>query len=74
MLYNKFKKRNGFNDPKSITYPTHCRYCGEKVFYYKKEHPSGRKSKVFFEKLGKPWPRHFCHKFLNTDKGNILDS
>lgn len=71
MLYNKFEKRNGFNDPKPITYPTHCRYCGESAVYYEKEYPSGRKSKVFFEELGTPWPIHFCHEFLNTDKAKV---
>ena len=49
----------------SKTYPTHCPGCGEDVFYYEKKHESGRTSKVFFEALGKPWPRHRCREYLN---------
>ena len=33
-----------------------CRYCGRKVFYYENEHGS----KVFFNELGWPWPKHSC--------------
>ena len=71
MLYNKFEKRSDFNVPKPIINPTHCRYCGERVVYYEKEHPSSRKSKVFFQELGAPWPIHRCHEFLNTDKAKV---
>jgi hypothetical protein len=33
-----------------------CRYCGASVFYYENEHGS----KVFFDELGWPWPKHSC--------------
>jgi hypothetical protein len=33
-----------------------CRYCGASVFYYENEHGS----KVFFNELGWPWPKHSC--------------
>ena len=46
----------------SKTYPTQCPSCGEAVFYYEKKHPSGRVSKVFFQRLGKPWERHDCRE------------
>ena len=73
MLYNTFDKRNSFNDPKPIIYPTHCRYCGERAVYYEKEHPSGRKSKVFFEEkeVGTPWLKHLCPELLNTEKAEV---
>jgi DNA-directed RNA polymerase subunit RPC12/RpoP len=45
---------------RSFTIPnTSCPVCGAKVFYYENEHGS----KVFFDKLGPPWPKHPC-----TDK------
>ena len=33
-----------------------CRYCGASVYYYENEHGS----KVFFDELGWPWPKHSC--------------
>jgi hypothetical protein len=33
-----------------------CRCCGASVFYYENEHGS----KVFFDELGWPWPKHSC--------------
>jgi hypothetical protein len=33
-----------------------CRFCGRTVFYYENEHGS----KVFFDELGWPWPKHSC--------------
>ena len=54
----------------SKTYPTHCPSCGSDVFYYEKKHASGRISKVFFEALGKPWPRHRCREYLNRRNRN----
>lgn len=54
-----------------ITYETHCRYCGQDVVYYEKEHESGRTSKVFFQELGGAWPKHSCEAFLNTDKAEV---
>ena len=43
------------------TYPTHCRYCGRDVFYHENEYGS----RVFFEALGEPWPKHRCREYLN---------
>ena len=51
-------------------YQTHCRYCGKDVTYYEKKHASGRTSKVFFDALGKPWPRHRCREYLNRQNKN----
>ena len=45
------------------TYPTHCRYCGGKVFYH-------YGSRVFFEELGQPWPKRRCREYLNRHRGN----
>lgn len=42
------------------TYPTRCRYCGHKVFYF--ECNCG--SKVFFSELGGSWPEHRCIQLL----------
>ncbi|WP_339747728.1 hypothetical protein [uncultured Rubinisphaera sp.] len=33
-----------------------CPVCGENVFYYQNEHGS----RVFFDELGPPWPKHPC--------------
>lgn len=38
------------------TYPTRCRDCGAKVFYFSCDCGS----KVFFDSLGWPWPIHDC--------------
>jgi hypothetical protein len=38
------------------TFPTTCRYCGEKVFYFS----CNCGCKVFFDRLGWPWPKHDC--------------
>ena len=48
------------------TYPTHCRYCGKKVFYHENEHGS----RVFFEALGWPWLKHRCREYLNRQSRN----
>lgn len=71
MFYNKFNRKNDANDSKCLTYETYCRYCGEEAAYYEKAYKSGRKSKVLFEDLGGPWPKHFCKAFWNTDKAEV---
>jgi hypothetical protein len=38
------------------TWPTQCRYCGEKIFIFTCEHDCC----VLFEDLGPPWPKHSC--------------
>jgi hypothetical protein len=47
------------------TYPTRCRYCGGKVFYF--ECRCG--SKVFFAELGGEWPEHRCMQLLVATYG-----
>jgi len=42
----------------SFTRPTTCDICGGKCFYYENEYGS----KVFFQELGPPWPKHDCIK------------
>ena len=44
---------------RSRTIPTRCRFCGTKVFYYEDEFGS----KVFFDELGPPWPKHSCAEY-----------
>ena len=41
------------------TYPTRCKYCQKRVFYFSCDHGS----KVFFDKLGHPWPVHRCPEY-----------
>ena len=60
-----YYQKNKYNTPERITYELPCPYCGADVFYYEKKHASGRTSKVFFDALGKPWPRHRCREYLN---------
>lgn len=40
----------------AVTYLTTCPQCKEPVYFYRNE--AG--SRVFFNKLGKPWPKHGC--------------
>lgn len=47
------------------TYPTRCRYCGGKTFYF--ECRCG--SKVFFAELGGDWPEHRCMQMLVATYG-----
>lgn len=51
------------NGPKRVPYVATfvnpnatCPVCGELVFYYQNEHGS----RVFFDELGPPWPKHPC--------------
>lgn len=46
-----FRSREAFTDPNAL-----CPVCGESVFYY--QNKSG--SRVFFDDLGWPWPKHRC--------------
>ena len=43
-----------------------CPVCGGKVFYYENSHGS----KVFFDQLGPPWPKHFCTDNIPQSKGS----
>ena len=38
------------------TYPTKCPSCGRSVFFFQ----CTDNSRVFFDKLGRPWPKHNC--------------
>ena len=46
----------------SKTFPTRCKYCGERVFYYANEYGS----KVYFDNLGGTWPIHKCIKITKA--------
>jgi hypothetical protein len=39
-----------------VTYQTTCPQCKQGVFFYKNDHGS----RVFFDQLGAPWPKHGC--------------
>ena len=53
-------RRIRFGDLHSLTIPNaRCPVCGVSVFYYQNAHGS----RVFFDELGPPWPKHPC-----TDK------
>ena len=41
-------------------FPTRCRYCGQRVFYFENEFGA----KLFFDSLGPPWPKHRCAAYL----------
>ena len=45
------------------TYPTKCRDCGMRVFFFS----CSCQSAVFFEALGHPWPEHACAARRYTD-------
>ena len=47
------------------TWPTKCPRCGNPTFFFQCDH----KSRVFFDKLGPPWPVHNC----DTSWANNLD-
>ena len=38
------------------TFPFNCMYCGSEVFFFSCDHGS----RVLFDSLGSPWPRHQC--------------
>ncbi len=50
------------------TYPTHCKYCGEAVFYF----TCDCGCKVFFDDLGPPWPEHRCLQYLVAQYGKEI--
>lgn len=49
----------------SHTHPTSCRYCGDKVYYFQ----CSCGSKLLFDELGNPWPRHMCLAMLSDVLG-----
>ncbi|WP_146049981.1 hypothetical protein [Roseovarius confluentis] len=49
----------------STTYQMPCPKCARPVFYYRNEHGS----RVFFDKLGIPWPKHPC--MLDKDASTL---
>lgn len=46
----------------SVTYQLTCPQCRKNVFFYRNEHGS----RVFFDHLGAPWPRHGCMHGVRT--------
>ncbi len=56
-LENIYETRRKLNNAFSFTIPNaKCPSCKAEVFYYENTYGS----KVFFEKLGTPWPKHNC--------------
>ena len=47
-----------------MIYETRCPHCGSHVYYYTSEHDS----KVFFDDVGYPWPKHECTNYTMTDE------
>ena len=70
MFYNKFNSKPRANVPERKTYPRQCRYCGADIFYHTNEYGS----RVLFDDLGSPWPRHECWEFSNTDPASLYIS
>ena len=67
MSYSKINPKNNHNAPERKTYELRCPYCAQDVVYHQNEH----NSRVFFEDFGKPWDKHNCWEFLETDKARI---
>ncbi len=67
MFYNRFNRKNYRNVYESKTSERLCPYCGEDVVYYENSYGS----RVFFEDFGKPWDKHGCREFLDTDKARV---
>ena len=40
-----------------------CPICGKKVFFYQ----NSNGSQVYFDELGKPWPKHGCYEVIDTE-------
>jgi len=52
-----FDRLVGVSNPRSLTIPNaKCPVCGCRVFFYQNEYGS----RVFFDNLGPPWPKHRC--------------
>lgn len=67
MSYSKLKKKTDPNAPERKTYKLRCAYCAQDVVYHQNEH----NSRVFFEDFGRPWDKHSCREFLDTDPAQI---
>ncbi len=50
------------------TYQMNCWGCGKRVFFYRND--AG--SKVFFDDLGAPWPKHGCPAFAEKMQGVLI--
>jgi hypothetical protein len=57
-----FRSLEAFNDPNAL-----CPVCGATVFYY--QNSSG--SRVFFDDLGWPWPKHPCTDNPAAQSGKV---
>lgn len=67
MSYSKLKKNSDPNVPERKTYELRCPYCAQDVVYHQNEY----NSRVFFEDFGRPWNKHGCRKFLDTDRARV---
>jgi hypothetical protein len=57
-----FRSEESFTDPNAI-----CPVCGDTVFYY--QNSSG--SRVYFDDLGWPWPKHPCTDNPGSQTGKV---
>ena len=62
------RNQRPFSSPESYTNPNAlCPVCGVKVFFYQNIHGS----RVFFDDLGWPWPKHGCTDNPAAQSGHI---
>jgi predicted nucleic acid-binding Zn-ribbon protein len=54
----KYRNSEPFINDSRVIANYECPKCGQRVFFYQNEHGS----KVFFDQLGHPWPKHGCFK------------
>jgi len=51
-----------------VVNPSTCKYCGQEVYFYANEYGS----RVFFDELGPPWPKHCCENLPLPIKTKVL--
>lgn len=51
------------------TFPLDCYGCGARVFYFSCDH----QSRVFFDELGHPWPKHNCQDGGEADDFDLSE-
>ena len=66
---SKDRLREQFIQRRSVTFATNCPVCCKPVFFY--QNSSG--SRVFFNRLGWPWPKHPCTSG-NLQKNSFVPS
>lgn len=68
--YPKLEWKHGYACIKgSYIYEMPCPKCGDSVFYYRNMHGS----RVFFDDLGAPWPKHPCMEGAQSYPMNFVD-